>query len=231
MSTFDLTGYSLSGDAAARKRWRRSFAVVLGLHASVAAVGLTFSARELAVEAPPPAILIDMTPTPPAPTLPRKVEEEVKPKDLPVVEKAEVVLKKVKPKPEPKPKPKEPEPQIVPQVQSPPAAPVVARSPVEARPAVMQNYMSVVFAHIEKYKKYPRFSGWRKPEGEVLLQLKFDRTGQVLAVSVLRSSGNAKLDEGALSAIRKANPLPPFPDSMKQAYVIWNMPVQFNIKD
>lgn len=221
--------YSLVADAQTRKRWGRSFVIILGLHASVGFAGLALSVTPMEPEAPPPAILIDLMPTPPAPTVPKKVEEEVKPKELPVVEKAEVVLKKVKPKPEPKPKPKEPEPQVAPNVQSPPAAPVRAKSPIEARPAVRENYMATVFAHLEKYKKYPRFAGWRKPEGRVTLRVQFDRSGKVLSTKVVKSSGHAKLDDGAIATIRKADPLPPFPSEMKQDAVTWDIPVDFTL--
>lgn len=222
--SFDASDYRLSGDAATRKRWGRSFVVILALHASVGLTALTWQEMTLSPLAPPPAVLIDMTPTPPAPTVQPKVEP-VKPKELPVVEKAEVVLKKVKPKPE-KPKPI-PEKKIdLPPVETKPAAPTLSASPVEAKPAVERNYLSVLYEHLQHYKKPVRSFG--AAHERVVLTARIRRDGKLLSVEVKKSSGKEKYDEAALATLRRSDPVPPFPDEMTMDVKTFNIPVQFD---
>lgn len=232
MSTFDISPYGFAGDAEMGKRWRRSFIVVLGLHAGIAVFFIGWTVRPIEPEAPPPAIMIDMLPTPPAPTQKRMIEPDIKPKELPVVEKAEVVLKKVKPKPHrERPKPKEPEPVPVVNQRAAPAAPVKASSPIEARPALAPNYLSRLFAHLESYKKYPRVAGSRQAERLVLVHVEFERNGHITALSIVQSSGSVAYDGAALSTFQRADPLPPFPDTMTQQSQSLNIPVRFKLVD
>tara|TARA_R110000868_G_scaffold133642_1_gene345311 strand:- start:1356 stop:2054 length:699 start_codon:yes stop_codon:yes gene_type:complete len=230
MTQFDASGYKLTGDAETRKRWSRSFFVILGLHAGVALLVLYSSVESLLPEAPPPAVLIDMTPTPPAPSIPKVEEPEVKPEELPVVEKAEVVLKKVKKEPEkPKPKPKKAEPVEVPRAKVEPAAPQRAQSPVEARPAVAPNYFATLFQHLAKYKKLPRRVGSQRADYELVVRFKLQRDGQLLSADVIRSSGRDNFDKAAIDTFKRANPFPPFPDTMPQASQTIDMPVVYEI--
>jgi protein TonB len=233
MSTFDVTEYRITGDAVTRRRWGKSFAIIAGLHVGVAtALVIGWKGHPLVLEAPPPAILIDLQPSPPAPPRPKVVEEQVKPKEPPVIEKAEVTLNKPKPIKRPaKPKPEKPKPDVAPQVESTPAAPKLAQAPVKAKPSVTPDYLSALFAHLERYTRYPRMAGWRKPEGVVMMRVSFDRTGHVLSAAVSRSSGYAVLDEAALDAVERADPLPAFPDTMPQSKMTLNIPVRFNIKN
>lgn len=232
MRAFDISPYSLIGDGEMRKRWRRSFVIALGLHAGVAALFVGWTVKSMEPEAPPPAVMVDMLPTPPAPVQKRVVEPDIKPKELPVVEKAEVVLKKVKPKPRPeRPKLKPPEPAPVVPRQAAPAAPVKASSPIEARPAPSPNYLSRLFAHLERYKRYPRVAGSREAERLVLVHVEFTRDGHITALAVARSSGSPAYDRAALSTFRRADPLPPFPDSMSQQSQSLNIPVRFKLVD
>ncbi len=232
MNVIDISPYGLVGDGEMRKRWRRSFVIALGLHAGIAVFFIGWTVHPIKPEAPPPAILIDMQPTPPASVQKRVIEPDIKPKELPVVEKAEVVLKKVKPKPRPeRPKPKEPEPAPVVNQRAAPAAPVKAQSPIEARAAVTPNYLSELFAHLERYKKYPRIAGSRQAERLVLVHVEFERNGHITALAVARSSGSAAYDRAALSTFRRADPLPPFPDAMTQQSQALNIPVRFKLVD
>tara|TARA_R110000824_G_scaffold390760_6_gene587674 strand:+ start:25075 stop:25770 length:696 start_codon:yes stop_codon:yes gene_type:complete len=231
MNEFDISSYQVSGDRQTRKLWSKSFAVVLGLHAGVAALAVGWAVQPVELAAPPPAIFIDMMPTPPAPARPKVVEEEIKPKELPVIEKAEVVLK---PKPKPKrekPKPRKQEQPPQPSVAAPPAAPKLAQSPTKAAPAISASYLSALYAHIERHSKYPRAALWTKPEGVITVQVKLDRKGHVLASRVVRSSGFEVLDEAALATFRRADPLPPFPASIEQNDMTINLPVRFQFKD
>jgi colicin import membrane protein len=57
---------------------------------------------------------------------------------------------------------------------------------------------------------------WNKPPGsttglETVISVKVQRTGEVVSVKVVKSSGNEYFDQSAENAVYKASPLP-FPD-------------------
>tara|TARA_R110000868_G_scaffold144864_1_gene364339 strand:- start:1191 stop:1883 length:693 start_codon:yes stop_codon:yes gene_type:complete len=228
MTHFDASGDNPTGDAVTRKRWSWSFFIILALHAGVALYVLNEAVEKFSPEAPPPAMLIDMTPTPPAPTTPDVSEPEVKPKELPVVEKAAVVLKKVKAEPE-KPKPKKVKPVEVPKAKVEPAAPQLAQSPVEATPAMVANYRSVLMQHLAKYKKLPRRVGSQRADYELVVRFKLQRDGKLLSAEVIRSSGKDNFDRAAIETFKRADPFPSFPATMPQAAQTIDMPVLYEI--
>jgi protein TonB len=232
MSVAEAPNFHFENDPGARKRWGGSFLTVLGLHLGVAAVAATWAVPLIAPEAPPPAVLIDMVPTPPAPTKPAEVVPEVKPKELPVLEKAEVVLHKPKPKPKPKiEKRKEPDPIKVPDTRPTPAAPVRAQTPVESRPAPSPNYLSQLYAHLERHKRYPAAAQRRRQTGTVYLRFTIDKEGNVLSSQIERSSGVPSLDKEVAAMIQRADPVPPLPADMHEDRLTLIVPVRFNLKN
>ena len=66
-------------------------------------------------------------------------------------------------------------------------------------------------------------SGWVLPEHalggkknlETIISIRIDKNGQIEDIQFEKKSGNATLDESALRAVKKANPLPPFPPGME----------------
>ncbi len=60
---------------------------------------------------------------------------------------------------------------------------------------------------------------WNKPPGtmtglETVISVKVQRTGEVVSVKVVKSSGNDYFDQSAENAVYKASPLP-FPDELR----------------
>ncbi len=84
-----------------------------------------------------------------------------------------------------------------------------------------------------KYKMYYNLiwqrirSAWVLPEGalkgkkdlETIVSIRVTREGQIEDIQFEKKSGNGALDESALRAIRKANPLPPFPPGMDEGKI------------
>lgn len=218
-------------------RWGRGFAVALGLHAAVLAFLVNWAVERVSPEAPPPAIMIDLAPTPPAPVQSQPEKQsvavpekpEMRPAPLPDAEKPEVVLRRVKPAYQTaRPRPQIAKPEDSKEVRAPaPAAPALSASPVEAKPAVAPNYLSTLFAHLERYKRYPRVFGERNVDLVVLVHVEISRSGQVLSLAVKKSSGSETYDKAALSTFRRAEPLPSFPPSMTQGTLLLDVPVRF----
>jgi periplasmic protein TonB len=163
-------------------------------------------------------------PTPEQPKVEVKTEpppEEIKPPPPPP-RPAEVVL----PKPEPKPVERKPVEKKLVEKKPVEKKPVEKKPPIEYRPAqearekaatreaqhqasvaASNAYASLVYGHLQRFKSRPANSA----TGHSVAHFVLSRTGNVLSVSIVQSSGNAALDAAALASVRNASPFPPFP--------------------
>ena len=73
---------------------------------------------------------------------------------------------------------------------------------------------SKIRAKIERSKRYPR---GESASGKVSLKINVSRAGQLLGVSVRRSSGNAKLDAAAVDSVKRARRFPKAPRELTNA--------------
>ncbi len=135
--------------------------------------------------------------------------------------------------PPPPPPPPEPPQAVIETVQPPPPPPppVVEQQEAQAArtkggaPRVAPSWMTAVTKRLEQFKRYP--SKVHDELGKVTVSFTVDRTGHVLAREITQSSGHPALDAEVLSMIARAQPLPPFPDSMTQAQVDLEVPIAF----
>jgi periplasmic protein TonB len=217
-------------------RWAIAAAIVIGVHAGaliyllavhepdVVGSNMGVVTVELApIDSTPDAVESDLAPAPetmvessPLPDLPKPPEppkEEVKlerPRDE---APAEVPLPVEKP------------PEKV--ENSPPPAPVNAQQVKGGAPKVESSWQTSLMRQLQRFKRYPASAQSRKEEGVVLLSFSLDRSGHVLAHSIARSSGHADLDNEAMAMIMRAEPLPPFPESMPQPRIDLTLPIRF----
>lgn len=187
-------------------------------------------------EAEPPA---------PEPERPEKIEETIAP--TPPQEAPEVAAPpKEEPKPEPekveeppkpvvKKKPKKPSKTPAPRTTAAPKAEQQAparqaRSGSAAAAAAMPSYRQRLAAHLQRFKRYPSEARSARAQGTVMAVFTVNRHGSVLRASISRSSGNAALDQEALAAIRRAQPLPSFPPEITQASLTFPVPFSFTLR-
>jgi len=78
-------------------------------------------------------------------------------------------------------------------------------------------------AHLNRHKRHPGGSA----RGVSAITFTISRSGNVTAVSLARSSGNAALDQAALSLARRASPVPAPPDSVPGGSITISVPVRF----
>jgi protein TonB len=163
----------------------------------------------------------------------------------PVETPAEVTLPKAEPKPvEAKPvvRPQEKSREVVREQRRKPAPRTTAPQRSEQRPApvarapspgagnaiaAMSSWRDQLMAHLQRHKRYPSDAQARGEQGTVSLAFSMDRNGRLLARRIARSSGVASLDAEALAMIQRAQPLPPFPDSMTQSRIDLVVPIRF----
>ena len=189
---------------------------------------------------PPEAVVIPEPPKPvekikPAPErikpLPKK---ELKPEPTPV--------QNIRPEPEPtQAKPPSP-PSVItaaPKVDAPPiitAPPPPPEPPKKIEPsqddinAALGQYGSTLGRAIAKHKQYPKIAQMRGWQGDCLLDLKLDGSGNVLSASVKESSGHEALDNQALEMARKAAPFPAPPDVLRDRSFNLTVPVSFKLE-
>jgi TonB family protein len=165
-------------------------------------------------------------PPKPKPEPPKPKPEPPKPKPEPPKPKPEPPKPKVetpKPKAEtPKPKPEPPKPEPKPQPQPAPssARDALARIASEelstttsAQPAAATATASEMSASFASLIQQTVVNYWSRPPSarngmEVELAVQLIPTGEVVSVSIVRSSGNSAFDNSAVNAVRKAGAFP-----------------------
>ena len=64
---------------------------------------------------------------------------------------------------------------------------------------------------------------------EAIVVVKISKDGTVLAINLIKPSGNGIFDESVLKAIEQAKPLPPLPEEYRESYE--EIEINFNLKD
>jgi protein TonB len=81
----------------------------------------------------------------------------------------------------------------------------------EINPESLELFRDILLAHIEQFRRYPPEAQRGAIQGTVYLHFVMDRSGEITAIWVGRSSGSSILDDEAIAAIRRAAPLPFIP--------------------
>jgi len=172
--------------------------------------------------------------------VPPEPVEEIDPIEqmaLAQLENVEVPLPMARPRP-----PAKPKPQVREQQQA--AAPAKRRAMADVkqsnRVAASQTsnssggssvsparWQSRLMSHLERRKRYPSGSRKNREEGTAMVRFTIDNTGNVLAVSLSRSSGYPALDQAVLDMVRRASPVPAPPPGVNKTIVA---PVRFNLR-
>ena len=92
------------------------------------------------------------------------------------------------------------------------------------------SWRRAIVAHLGRHKRYPAQARSRRNEGEVAVRFRINRAGQIVSASVLRSSGSSLLDQAALDLLRRAQPLPSFPKSLRASEVELIAPINYRLK-
>ncbi len=191
--------------------------------------------------APGPTMQAAESPAP-EPEQQQKVEETIAPTPLqqnpevvaPPEQKKEMEAVREKPKPVVKQKPKKPSPAPAPRTTATPRAeheaPMQQARSGAAAAAALPSYRQRLAAHLQRYKQYPSEARAAGARGTVMAVFTVHRSGSVSGVRVTRSSGNAALDNAALSAIRNAQPLPAIPAEIPQAALTFPVPFSFSVR-
>jgi protein TonB len=92
------------------------------------------------------------------------------------------------------------------------------------------SWKSQLVSHLEQRKRYPRQAKSRHQEGVPWIRFTIDRQGNVLNVTLNRSSGVSSLDQEVIALIRRAQPLPIPPEHVEERALTMILPVEFFIQ-
>lgn len=90
-----------------------------------------------------------------------------------------------------------------------------------------QRWQGRLAAHLERRKRYPSEARSRREEGTVYVRFQIDNGGNVLSVSLSRSSGSSALDQEVLALVKRASPVPAPPTGVNKTITF---PMQFTIR-
>ncbi|MDR3537588.1 MAG: energy transducer TonB [Acetobacteraceae bacterium] len=109
-----------------------------------------------------------------------------------------------------------------------PAAPQQAAAPPSGQ--VLTTWQGRLVARLAQFRRFPRAAQLRREQGVVLMRVTLSRFGQVLAMSLARSSGYPDLDGEAQAWIARAEPLPAFPPEMTAPQMELMIPLRFTLQ-
>lgn len=90
------------------------------------------------------------------------------------------------------------------------------------------TWQKELVAHLDKHKRYP--AERQQKTAEITVNFEIDRTGKVLAVSVIKGSGDAAFDQAAVAMVRRSDPLPAPPPLIADEGLSFTLPVIFRVK-
>lgn len=93
------------------------------------------------------------------------------------------------------------------------------------------SWQSEVLARLEHVKRYPAEAQSEHQEGTAMLRFSMDRAGHVLSAVLVHRTGYTLLDDETLSLVRRADPLPPPPESIKGSVLTLTVPIEFFMGD
>lgn len=90
-----------------------------------------------------------------------------------------------------------------------------------------QRWQGRLAAHLERRKRYPQAARSKREEGTVYVRFQIDNGGNVLSVSLSRSSGSSALDQEVLALVKRASPVPAPPNGVNKTITF---PMQFTLR-
>lgn len=197
-------------------------------------------ASETAVVQPdPPPVVLDMPAVAEIP-LPAELTPPPKPQETPPVTRPQPPqprpVARTRPHVEP-PQTRQPEP--APPRRSPARAATAPSTASSGRGVTSEgqrsatpppSYIGLVMARLHRAKVYPPAERDRGQQGQAAVRFAITRAGGATGVALVRSSGNAALDQAAIAMVHRAAPFPPLPAEFGPSVMTLTAPVSFSLR-
>lgn len=96
--------------------------------------------------------------------------------------------------------------------------------------AARGQYADMLRREVAKDKKYPGIAATRGYQGDVVLDVKLDSSGNVLSATVHTSSNYESLDKEAIAKIRRISPFPLPPEALRGHTFNVTVPISFKLE-
>lgn len=113
----------------------------------------------------------------------------------------------------------------------PPEPPKLAGPSQQDIDTARNQYGAELASALARYKQYPKIAQMRGYQGDVLVDVQIDNSGNVTSSKIHQSSGFESLDNQALEMVKKASPLPPPPNLLRGRSFNVLVPVSFHLQD
>ncbi|MHA7879937.1 MAG: energy transducer TonB [Saccharospirillum sp.] len=98
------------------------------------------------------------------------------------------------------------------------------------RTDLINDYLQEIMLRLQGAFEYPSAALRRRQQGEVVLELMIESSGEIASVQLNSGSGFALLDDAALTMVRRLGPLPPLPEHLPDERLILGVPVVFRLQ-
>lgn len=92
-----------------------------------------------------------------------------------------------------------------------------------------QKYLLTMKKRIEFYWDYPDVAAMRGWQGKLRIDFTINKDGSISGIKLIKSSNYPVLDDAAITALRLASPLPPFPDDFDVEDINIKASFEYNI--
>ncbi|MBU2887438.1 energy transducer TonB [Gilvimarinus agarilyticus] len=92
------------------------------------------------------------------------------------------------------------------------------------------NWQSLLAAHLEKKKRYPRLARQQRAQGTSVVRFVIAANGETLHSEITQTSGHFLLDREVRALLQRAQPLPTRPDSLRGKPLEVIVPVRFSLR-
>ena len=112
----------------------------------------------------------------------------------------------------------------------PPLEPKEATISLDTKDTAYVPYTTILKEKIRSHWAYPLYAQENLIQGTLLILFRLDSGGNLIDLSVVRSSEYEILDKYALKAIRLAHPFPPFPESIQVDFLNINASFAYQLQ-
>jgi protein TonB len=89
-------------------------------------------------------------------------------------------------------------------------------------------WKAAIVTKLDEKKHYPEAAVANREHGVARVFFAIDREGRLLESRIVQSSGSANLDAAALDTLKRVEPFPPPPDSLKGERINLTIPFRFD---
>ena len=91
---------------------------------------------------------------------------------------------------------------------------------------IRSTWEKQLVTHLARHRSYPR--GAANLNAQVTLSFVLDRSGHIVSTTIVKTSGEANIDEAALTMMHRSDPVPPPPPSVADKSLTFTLPIVFS---